>query len=264
MTVGPIGANFHNDVTPRLEDLQKRLQTDVRRLLGQDKSAAVDGADITSQTRLTNRLRGLHVLSRGVQEGISLIQTADATLAGTTEDLQRIRDLTVQAANGTNSDSDRAAIQQEIDSLSQGIDASLQTAQFNGQAIFGQTRDIQVGDQGSVPVQFPELSVRVLAGGPIKASNVQAAQYAIPQVDRALSQVADVRQGLGSAQNRLERSVEQLRSAAQNVVSASTIGQPSIVDSIVDLRQTETQLKAALKVSAAQLQTSDSVLELLK
>lgn len=93
--------------------------------------SADDAAGLAISEKMRKQVRGLNQASENVQDGISLCQVADGALGETTEILQRMRQLSVQAANGTNSESDRSAIQQEIDQLTKEVDRVANTTSFN-------------------------------------------------------------------------------------------------------------------------------------
>src|SRR5688572_3569687 len=93
-------------------------------------SAVDDAAGLAISERMTTQVRGLNQAMRNANDGISLLQTTDAALGTVTDSLRRIRELAVQAANATNSDSDRAALQQEIAQLTAEVDRVGRTTTF--------------------------------------------------------------------------------------------------------------------------------------
>ncbi|HSH28324.1 MAG TPA: flagellin [Thiohalobacter sp.] len=95
-------------------------------------SAKDDAAGLAISERFTTQVRGLSQASRNANDGISLAQTAEGALGGLTESLQRIRELAIQSANATNSDSDRAALQGEVAELVEEINRVANTTTFNG------------------------------------------------------------------------------------------------------------------------------------
>jgi flagellin len=109
-------------------------------------SAADDAAGLAISERFTTQIRGTQQAVRNANDGISMLQTTDAALGEVSASLQRIRELAVQAANSTNSESDRAALQDEVEQLTQEVDRVGRTTSFNGQLLFGQTRASVVGD----------------------------------------------------------------------------------------------------------------------
>jgi len=115
-------------------------------------SAADDAAGLAISDRFTTQIRGLNQAVRNANDGISMLQTADGAMSKVSDNLQRIRELAVQAANATNSDADRAALQQEISQLTQEVDRVAKTTTFNGQAVFGQTDTSVLGDSDQLAV----------------------------------------------------------------------------------------------------------------
>src|SRR5690554_5257622 len=114
-------------------------------------SAADDAAGLQITNRMTSQVNGLNMAVRNANDGISVAQTAEGALQETTNMLQRMRELTVQADNGINAAEDLTAIQQEIDELSDEIDRIAGTTQFSGQNILDgtfQDVDFLVGSQG--------------------------------------------------------------------------------------------------------------------
>lgn len=109
-------------------------------------SAADDAAGLAISERFTTQIRGLNQAVRNANDGISMLQTSDAALSEVSASLQRVRELAVQAANSTNSKSDRAALQAEVAQLTQEVDRVGRTTTFNGQHVFGQSEASVVGD----------------------------------------------------------------------------------------------------------------------
>lgn len=102
-------------------------------------SATDDAAGLAITSAMTSQLRGLETAKRNIADGISLIQTADGFLDEVSSSLQRMRELALQAANGINTASDRAAIQAEMEQTVAHIDGILQNAAFNGRSLFADT-----------------------------------------------------------------------------------------------------------------------------
>ena len=125
----------------------QRLSTGLR-----INSAADDAAGLAITERMTSRVRGLNQAVRNANDGISLLQTTDAALSTVASSLNRIRELAVQAANSTNSDSDKAALQQEVAQLTQEIDRIGRTTAFNGRYVFAPATTSAVGDSNQLAV----------------------------------------------------------------------------------------------------------------
>jgi flagellin len=126
------------------------LNTSLQRLSTGNRinSAKDDAAGLQISNRLTNQISGLNVATRNANDGISLSQTAEGALQQSTNILQRIRDLSIQAANGSNSDTDRAALQKEVSAQQAELSRIADTTTFGGRKLldgsFG-TTSFQVG-----------------------------------------------------------------------------------------------------------------------
>ena len=116
------------DVTTALQ----RLSTGLR-----INSAKDDAAGLAISERMTGQIRGLNQAARNANDGISLAQTAEGALSQTGDLLQRMRELAIQSSNSTNSASDRAALQSEVNQLKQEIDRVSSTTEFNGLKSYG-------------------------------------------------------------------------------------------------------------------------------
>lgn len=114
--------------------------------------AADDAAGVAISERFTTQIRGLNQAARNANDGVSMLQTAEGALSTVTNALQRIRELAVQAANGSNSASDRAALQLEVRQLVDEVDRVGRTTTFNGEQIFGQNVASVVGDSDQLAV----------------------------------------------------------------------------------------------------------------
>lgn len=131
-----------------LAGVESGLGTSLQRLSSglRINSAKDDAAGLAITERFTSQIRGLNQAVRNANDGLSLLQTAEGGMSGVAASLQRIRELAVQAANSTNSASDRQAIQAEINQLAAEIERTGQTTEFNGQKVFDQSPASRVGD----------------------------------------------------------------------------------------------------------------------
>lgn len=120
-------------------------------------SAKDDAAGLAISDRMSSQINGLNQAARNANDGISLAQTAEGGLSTATDLLQRMRTLAVQAANGTNSSSDRASVQQEVSQLQQELNRVANTTQFNGQNLLDGTLNnaqFQVGANSNQTINF--------------------------------------------------------------------------------------------------------------
>jgi flagellin len=120
-------------------------------------SAADDAAGLAISNRMTSQIRGLDQAVRNANDGISLIQTAEGALDETTNILQRMRELSIQSANGTYTDGNRATIDAEVQQLIKELDRISETTTFNGLNILDGTLgkvDLQVGSEANETIRF--------------------------------------------------------------------------------------------------------------
>ena len=148
-----------------LSTSQSALSTSLQRLSSglRINSAKDDAAGLAISERFTSQIRGLDQARRNANDGVSLLQTAEGALQSTGDILQRVRELSVQSANATNSAGDRKAIQQEVGQLLQEADRISQTAEFNGLKLldgsFG-TATFQVGANAGQTIQATTAKFR--------------------------------------------------------------------------------------------------------
>jgi flagellin len=153
-----------------LSQSQNALSTSLQRLSSglRINSAKDDAAGLAISDRMTSQINGLNAAARNANDGISMAQTAEGGLSTATDLLQRMRTLTVQAANGTNSASDRASTQQEVSQLQQELNRVANTTQFNGQNVLDgslNNAQFQVGANANQTINFSIGSAQATAIG---------------------------------------------------------------------------------------------------
>src|SRR5690554_1943961 len=144
------------------------LSTSLERLASGSKinSAKDDAAGLQISNRLTSQINGLNVAVKNANDGISIAQTAEGAMQESTNIMQRMRDLALQAANGSNSDKERAALQQEFSALSGELTRIAETTAFGGKKLLdgsmGNT-SFQIGSNANETVSFGLSSVSASA-----------------------------------------------------------------------------------------------------
>jgi flagellin len=161
-----------------LNTSQSSLATSLQRLSSglRINSAKDDAAGLAISERMSAQIRGLNQASRNANDGVSLAQTAEGALVETGNALQRIRELALQSANATNSASDRAALQSEVNQLKQEIDRIANTTEFNGLKLLNgsfSAQQFQVGANANqtIAVTVAGASTSQLANNYVNASN---------------------------------------------------------------------------------------------
>ena len=242
------GRRYLNNVQNSLTTTYQRLSSGMRINSAKDDAAGLQIAD-----RLTTQINGLNQGNRNTNDGIALAQTVEGALDETSSMLQKIRTLAVQAANGTNTDADRKAINAEANSLMDEITRIAKQTKFGGasvldgadsKSIFGKinggskggTTTLQVGankgDEISFSVnnmKFSLIASRALGkngttdgydGGKLQLSKADGAKAAIDLMDKMIADVDSQRSGLGAIQNRLESSIRNQSNVSANQADA--------------------------------------------
>ena len=201
---------------------QSSLQTSMQRLSSglRVNSAKDDAAGLAIADRMNTQIRGINVAIRNANDGISLAQTAEGALATITDALQRMRELSVQAQNGTNGTSDRANLDTEYQQLSQEISRIAAQTKFNGVAIVGPSAGaqvFQVGPNGGDTLTVTTSTVTTVGGGLTTAAN---ASTALGAIDAALDTVNTDRATYGAAMSRFSYAISNLSITGENQSAA--------------------------------------------
>jgi flagellin len=180
-------------------------------------SAKDDAAGLAIATRMDSQVRGMNVAIRNSNDAISFAQTADGALGKVTDALQRMRELSVQSLNGTNSTGDRTNLNAEYTQLSAEV-TRLGLTQFNGSSVFGAAKSFQVGANSADVITVSAVTAPVTPGGGVATAT--AAGTALTAIDTALNTNNTARATLGAVQNRFESVVANLRIASENQAAA--------------------------------------------
>ena len=231
--------------------------------------AGDDAAGLSISEKMRSQIRGLNKASDNAQDGISLIQVAEGALNETHSILQRMNELATQAANDTNTSTDRTAIADEINELNKELDRISTTTQFNkknllnGQfsgklqvgALNGQTMDIKI----STAVSAKGLEVSAIE----VSTNVKAGK-AMESIQNAIEKVSKQRSKLGAIQNRLEHTINNLDTNAENTQAAeSRIRDTDMADEMVQYSKNNILSQAGNSMLAQANQQTQGVLSLL-
>ena len=249
------GRRYLNNVQNQLTTTYQRLSSGMRINSAKDDAAGLQIAD-----RLTTQINGLNQGNRNANDGIALAQTMEGALDETSSMLQKIRTLAVQASNGTNTDADRKALQQEVTSLSNEINRIADQTKFGGQQILAaagkgliatdKTISFQVGANKGDEIIFTALSsgftisgIATVSGklelkdnaanaadtGLVKlngetarwsVSTAASAKKTLENIDKFIATVDSKRADLGAFQNRLESSIRNQSNVSANQADA--------------------------------------------
>ena len=242
--------------------------------------AGDDAAGLSISEKMKNQISGLTQATRNAQDGISLIQTAEGALNETHSILNRMRDLSVQASNDTNSLEDRKAIDAEMDQLSTEIDRISKDTKFNGISLLSGERElnIQIGANSSdealtvktVNATFAELSAGTLADTAVDTETDHDAASIIAHanidlIDTAITAVSDARATFGAQQNRLDHTINNLTTSKENLSEAnSRIRDVDMAEEMMNFTKSNILSSAATSMLAQANQMPQSVLQLLQ
>ena len=252
-----------------LEKAMERLSSG-KRING----AADDAAGLAIATRMTAQVRGMDVATRNAQDGISLIQTAESALGTVTDILQRVRELAVQADNGTYGATDKQSIQDEIQQLVAEIDHIATTLTFNGISLLDGSQanvTLHISDKFNDTIMLTLTDVRATVVG-LGAGSMVAdidvvgdAQMAISIVDSALDTISGTRADFGAIQNRLDFIIDNLQVTKQNTeASRSRIEDADMAAESSNLTRAQILAQSSMAMLQKANQNPQQVLQLLQ
>ena len=204
-------------------------------------SAKDDAAGLAVAESITSGVRGNTQAIRNANDGISVGQTAEGALGQIANNLQRIREISVQASNGSVSDTNRSQLQKEVDQLTQEISRIVQTTEFNGTKLLSGNATItfQIGYSGStdnqVAISTSNLAQTVVgtaglnsysggltATGTINITSSAGASAALGKLDFDIAQIANLRSTFGAVQNRFEAVISNLQNYVENLTASKS------------------------------------------
>ncbi|MFB0875422.1 MULTISPECIES: flagellin [unclassified Sphingobium] len=239
-------------------------------------SAKDDAAGMGIATMMTAQVRGIAQGIRNANDGLSLAQTADGALAEMTNMLQRMRELAVQALNGTNDTDARTAIKTEMDQLAGQIDDQIATSKFNGKNLFDGTAAnvyIQAGANASngVTIDLTDLSadatIAAVVTGGVSAIDPTAVAFStadLAKFDDALNTISATRATFGAMQNRLESVVANLSTEMLSLTdSRSRIEDADFSNETTQLAKAQILSQASTAMLAQANQSQQGILKLI-
>lgn len=253
-----------------LQQVQQKQDSILEKLSsGKRINSAADGAAAQQIiNRLTSEVEGNRQSISNAFDGVSLAQVAEGGLSGINNDVNRIRELSIQAGNGLLNDSDRQAIQSEITQLQDNITQTVEQTNFGGQPLLTQdgSIDFQVGAQAG---QRISVGTQDVAAGlaDILSADVTApggAEAALEAADAAQEFVGSARGELGATQNRFESAARNLAQTDVNLSAArSRIQDTDFAQAATENAATSIQSQASIAVQAQANQQQGQVLSLL-
>jgi flagellin len=272
-------------VQRNLGNAASALSTSMTRLSSGLKinSAKDDTAGLQIATRMSSQIRGQTVAVKNANDGISMAQTAEGALQESTNILQRMRELAVQARNGTNGSADQAATNSEFGTMSDELTRIAASTNLNGKNLLdgsAGTMTLQVGSNVGTANQislnlsssFDAVSLSVDSGTLVLTGTSGAAgtagtniDNAITAIDAAIASIGSTRANLGASQNRLTSTIANLQNITENVTAAQgRVQDTDFAAETAQLTKNQTLQQASTSVLAQANQLPSAVLKLLQ
>ncbi len=248
-------------------------------------SAKDDAAGMAIAERMTAQIRGMNAAARNANDGISLSQTAEGALGKVSDSLQRMRELSVQAANATNSDSDKDSLDKEFGELSKEIQRVLGGTTFNGLTVLGADAGAQVFQVGANTTSNDTVSITTIdmttnaditavagtdnTGGTRAKIDKDASgsdiQGVIDDIDAALDTINSERATLGASQSRFDAAISNLQISIENQSAArSRIVDTDFAAETANLSRAQILQQAGNAMVAQANQLPEQVMQLLR
>ena len=245
--------------------------------------AGDDAAGLSISEKMRSQIRGLTKASNNAENGISLIQTAEGALNEVHSILQRMNELATQGANDVNTSADRAAINKEIANLSGELTRIESSTQFNDMNLLDGTftgKKLQVGAKEGQTIEIEVEALTTLASNtssidalglePVTGNNGTTnvnADYAaaMTKIQEDIKAVSSLRSDLGAIQNRLEHTIANLDTTAENTQAAeSLIRDVDMASEMVEFSKNNILAQAGQSMLAQANQATQGVLSLLQ
>jgi len=232
-------------------------------------SAKDDAAGLGIAQNMTAQIRGLNMAVRNANDGVNMMQTAEGAMVEQSNMLQRMRELSVQAANGTYSSTQRGYISKEFTQLQSQVSTIANNTKWNGLSLMAAsgTFSFQVGASSgqSVGVQVGKMTMSGLTGVSLSITTASAALTSIGGLDSALATINRQRATIGAGINRLTYASDNLSNISSNLAaSRSTVQDTDYATASTQLSKAQIIQQASTAMLAQANQQPQTVLALLK
>ncbi|QDH20850.1 flagellin [Saccharibacillus brassicae] len=233
--------------------------------------AGDDAAGLAISEKMRGQIRGLDMASKNAQDGISLIQTAEGALNETHSILQRVRELSVQSSNDTNTNDDRAELQKEVAELTKEVQRISTDTEFNtkklldGAGVSGAVLHIGANASQAITLSIANMGAASLGIDTVNIATQTGANAAITALDAAIKSVSAERSKLGANQNRLEHTINNLGTTSENLSAAeSRIRDVDMAKEMMSQTKSNILAQASQAMLAQANQQPQGVLQLLR
>ncbi len=219
--------------------------------------------------RIRSQINGYREAMASTYNAIGVMNVAEGGLQSISNNLQRMRELAVQASNGTLSESDRAALQKEFSQLAQGINRVVEQTTYNNRRVLGgdiRNMQVQLGpNEGQqMKITLPGMDIRNLGLENVNLNSTENAQNALKALDRAIETVSNTRSYVGSVTNRLEGAARELSNTMLNLTSSvSVLTDTDMARGVMEWIRTRLQQQATVGILGQSNVNAQNVLRLL-
>ncbi len=272
-----ISTNIQSISAQRTLNIQREAQNHQYEKLASGERivrAADDAAGLGISEKFKGEIRSVRQASRNAQDAISLVQVAEGGLNEVGNILIRVRELSIQAANDTLTDTDRSFVDREVQSLKGEVQRIANSTRFNGVDLLngqGPELEFQVGtgssperDRIAFAMSESDVTLSRLEAEDINTTNKQASQENLDKLDRAIAYVSDRRASFGAMQNRLQSTINNLAINDENLSAAnSRIRDADIALETAELTKRNILAQASVSTLAQANQNNIMALKLL-
>jgi flagellin len=237
-------------------------------------SAADDPAGLAISERMRAQIRGLTAAERNVQDGISMVQTAECALSTVQNILQRLNELATQSSNGTYNDKDRKALAEEFNQLLSEINTIGDQTEFNTKPLFKEKNGsgsnkfvLQIGANSgqTLEIDLEIMNTTVIGLKDVSIATQEDAMKAIKPIQNAIDQISMKRAKLGAVQNRLEYIADNLENYAENLTEAeSRIRDADMAKEMLDYSRSNLLMQVTQSLFAQVNKQRQSMIDMLK
>ena len=229
--------------------------------------AADDAAGLAISEKMRSQISSLDVVKRNVQDGISLVQTAEGAMDEIHSMLNRMRELTVQASNGIYTDTDRENIKLEMDELIAQIDDIATKTNFNGVELLNGAGDIEIqagiNEGDTVTLTGVDVTAATLKIDTIDVSGgIQGGE--LEAIDEAINTVSAARSTLGASQNRLEHTMNSITNYHENLTAAeSRVRDVDMAKEMAEFSKNQALMQAGVAIASQANSKNQMILNLI-
>ncbi|PGK52552.1 flagellin [Priestia megaterium] len=232
--------------------------------------ASDDVANSAINERMVKQLNGLRQGSQNSKDGVAFLRVFEDSLSNMENILQRMRELSLQAANGTYTDSDRKNLDSEFQKLGEEINRMSESTRYNGKAYFGSdnsTVNIMLSDDSSdiISVDFKVINTSTLfSGSSVDILNQDNAQTAVSTINNAIEMIIDNKSTLGSYMERMETNMSELNNTSVNLSDArSRIADLDMAHTMSEYTKNEILTSSTISMLNKANQTPSALLKLI-